>query len=369
MGTKYFDCIFLENYVSVYIICFISRCSVMLAARVFKCGNVSLSSYASAISKPNCLSCGQRANNFVVRGQSYATRARSAFRRGQQRAPTLKERIMAPAGEGAFTAGKGLVAGASVVGLGALCYYGLGLSNDVGAIDRAAIWPEAVRARVRDTCLYFGGSLGITAAAAVAVHRSPMMMNLMSKNSMVATFGTIALMIGSGMVCRSIPYKEGFGSKQIAWMVHSGVIGAVIAPLTLMGGPLVIRAAAYTAGVVGGLSALAVCAPSDKFLNMGGPLAMGFGVVFMSSIGSMFLPASTALGAGLYSISLYGGLVLFGGFLLYDTQKIMRRAETHPTYAAVPYDPVNNSIGIYMDTINIFIRILTILMGGGNRRR
>ena len=92
-------------------------------------------------------------------------------------------------------------------------------------------------------------------------------------------------MIGSGMVCRSIPYKEGFGSKQIAWMVHSGVIGAVIAPLTLMGGPLVIRAAAYTAGVVGGLSALAVCAPSDKFLNMGGPLAMGFGVVFMSSIG------------------------------------------------------------------------------------
>jgi len=38
----------------------------------------------------------------------------------------------------AFTAGKGALAGASLVGLGALCYYGLGLSNDVGAIDRAA---------------------------------------------------------------------------------------------------------------------------------------------------------------------------------------------------------------------------------------
>ena len=38
----------------------------------------------------------------------------------------------------AFTIGRATLAGASVVGLGALCYYGLGLSNDVGAIDRAA---------------------------------------------------------------------------------------------------------------------------------------------------------------------------------------------------------------------------------------
>ena len=63
---------------------------------------------------------------------------------------------------------------------------------------------------------------------------------------------TIAAMIGSGMVARSIPYQEGFGAKQLAWLVHSGVVGAVIAPMTLLGGPLVLRAALYTAGVVGG---------------------------------------------------------------------------------------------------------------------
>lgn len=55
----------------------------------------------------------------------------------------------------------------------------------------------------------------------------------------------------------------------------------------------------------------------------------------------MFLPASTALGASLYSISLYGGLLLFSAFLLYDTQRIVRKAETHPYYSMVPYDPVN----------------------------
>ena len=38
----------------------------------------------------------------------------------------------------AFTLGKGMLAGVSAVGLGMLCYYGLGMSNEVGAIDRAA---------------------------------------------------------------------------------------------------------------------------------------------------------------------------------------------------------------------------------------
>lgn len=41
--------------------------------------------------------------------------------------------------------------------------------------------------------------------------------------------------------------------------------------------------------MVGGLSTVAATAPSDKFLFMGGPLAMGFGVIFAASIASNFL--------------------------------------------------------------------------------
>ncbi|ODM98056.1 Growth hormone-inducible transmembrane protein [Orchesella cincta] len=130
-------------------------------------------------------------------------------------------------------------------------------------------------------------------------------------------------------------------------MVHSGVIGVVLAPLCLLGGPLLIRASYMTAGVVGGLSAIACCAPR-----------------------SMFVPATTALGAGLYSMSLYGGLLLFSGFLLYDTQRIIKYAETVPPNSVHKYDPINAGMSIYMDTINIFIRIAQILaMGGGGRRK
>lgn len=298
-----------------------------------------------------------------------ATRARPRIQTVAAKRRTLKEIAMAPAGDTAFNVGKGVLAGASAFGIGALCYYGLGMSNESGALERSMLWPEHVRQRIRDTYGYFGGSIAITALSAFAVSRNPAMLSLVLRNSWLAIGASFAAMIGSGMLVRSLPYEGGLGAKQAAWMLHSGIMGALVAPLCLLGGPILVRAAWYTAGVVAGLSTVAACAPSEKFLNMGGPLAIGLGFVFASSLGSMFLPASTALGAGLYSISMYGGLVLFGGFLLYDTQRIVKMAEVYPLYALKPYDPINASISIYLDTLNIFIRIAMILAGGGSRRK
>lgn len=65
-------------------------------------------------------------------------------------------------------------------------------------------------------------------------------------------------------------------------------------------------------------------------------------MIQFSATGSMFLPPTTSLGAGLYSISIYGGLVLFSMFLLYDTQKVIKRAENHPIYSAQKFDPINS---------------------------
>lgn len=257
------------------------------------------------------------------------------------------------------------MAGASVFGLGSLVYYGLGLSKQSGFIDRASLWPQYVRDRIHTTYQYFGAGLGITAASALAVARSPTLMNLAMKNSIGAVLLSMGLLIGSGMVVRSIPYEAGtFGSKQIAWALHAGLLGGFLAPLTMLGGPLLIRAAWYTAGIIGSLSVIAATAPSEKFLNMAGPLSVGLGLVFASSIGGMFFPPTTKLGLSLYSISIYGGLILFSLFLLYDTQKIVHKAEI-----SSHFDPVNHSISIYLDAVNIFVRLATILAHGGSRRK
>lgn len=255
-------------------------------------------------------------------------------------------------------------AGAAIVGLGAMGFYGLGFSNQEGALERSAIWPQYIRDRISSTYSYFGASIGITAASAYAISKNAALMRVASGGGLVFLFASMATLIGSGILVRSLPYEEGkLNSKNLAWIAHSGLMGAFIAPVTLLGGPIVLKAAWYTAGIVGGLSLIAATAPSEKFLNMGGPLAIGLGVVFASSIGSAFLPPTTKLGLSLYSMSIYGGLILFSMFLLYDTQKIVHKAET-----SLHFDPINESIGIYMDTINIFIRMVSIL-SGGNRKK
>ncbi|XP_038060326.1 growth hormone-inducible transmembrane protein-like [Patiria miniata] len=306
----------------------------------------------------------------VVPALRYASQPSRIAAKRAAKSKTLKEMAATPADGSAISVGRGALAGAAAVGIGALCYYGLGMSKDVGALERAAMWPDYVRERVQSTYAYFGVGIASTAASAIAISRNPAIMARMMPKSWVGALGMMGLVMCSGFICMSVPYTEGvLGGKQLAWLAHSGLLGAVLAPMTLLGGQLLIRAAWYTAGVVGGLSCVAACAPSEKFLYIGGPLAMGLGVVIAASIGGMFFAPTTALGSGLYAISTYGGLILFSGFLLYDTQLIMKRAETYPIMPQRPYDPINAAMGIYMDTVNIFIRIAMILSNSSGGRR
>lgn len=263
--------------------------------------------------------------------------------------------------------GRMVVGGACVAGIGGLCFYGLGLSNEVGAIDTASFWPPQMKEMVRSTYMYFAGGLGVTAVSAYQISKSRLVQRIMTASPMMVFAGGMVAMIGTSMATHSLPYSHvTLDAKHLAWMAHSGVVGAVIAPMMLIGGPLVLRAATYTAGTVMALSLTAACAPDGKFLSWGGPLSLALGGICVASIGGMFVPATSAVAPMLSSLVTYGGLVVFGGFMLYDTQKIIKKAEV-ATYQGKRYDPINASMGIYMDTINIFIRILVIL--SGNRRK
>ena len=62
---------------------------------------------------------------------------------------------------------------------------------------------------------------------------------------------------------------------------------------------------------------LTICS-NDKYLYMGGPLLAGITVVALTSLAPMALPLGTRALAITESISLYGGLAVFGGFVLYE---------------------------------------------------
>ncbi|CAH8575714.1 unnamed protein product [Schistosoma intercalatum] len=284
-----------------------------------------------------------------------------------------------------FSKTRALVGAAAAISIGGLCLYGLaGKDSSLSAFDRSVAWPDYVKQRIRATYGYLLASATIAAGSTIALFQSPTVCRLMLSGGWLAPIGMAVLSIATGVICQSLTYPQsGLSVKHLAWVAYSVSLGGILMPICLVGGPILIQAALYTGGIVGSLSLVAVTAPSDRFINWGGPLAIGLGVVFVSSVGSMFLSPVSRLGSGLASISLYGGLLLFSGFLLYDTQHVIRRAESHPPpnfylptnkgfqnpEALKPFDPINNSIRILLDAVNIFVRIAVMLSGGGQRKK
>jgi FtsH-binding integral membrane protein len=68
------------------------------------------------------------------------------------------------------------------------------------------------------------------------------------------------------------------------------------------------------------------------------------------------------------NIWLYGGLAVFGGFTLYDVQKVLHHARLAER-GLMPKDAVNESISLELDFINIFVRMVQILAMQQGRRK
>ncbi|VDP91780.1 unnamed protein product [Echinostoma caproni] len=164
-----------------------------------------------------------------------------------------------------------------------MCYYGLSMSpasthaDAMSVFDRASIWEDYVRQRIKATYAYLAGGAAIAAGTAAALSRSPAFCRLMAGSGWMAPIGMLVVSMDLESTNRS--------AKHLAWALFSASIGGMLMPVCLLGGPLLTRAAVYTGGIVGGLSIVAASAPSDRFLKWGGPLAIGLGVVVVSSLG------------------------------------------------------------------------------------
>ena len=65
------------------------------------------------------------------------------------------------------------------------------------------MWPEYVKDRIRTTYMYFGGSILVTAASAMACFRSPLIMGAVMGNSWLVSSQLFIYLIGR---CADIHY-------------------------------------------------------------------------------------------------------------------------------------------------------------------
>ncbi|KDD76425.1 hypothetical protein H632_c230p2 [Helicosporidium sp. ATCC 50920] len=74
---------------------------------------------------------------------------------------------------------------------------------------------------------------------------------------------------------------------------------------------------------------------------------------------------SWMLGAGarlVWETELYLGLLIFMGYVVYDTQVIVERAE------AGDRDEIGAALGLFVDALAIFVRVLVLLMRSGQNK-
>lgn len=132
---------------------------------------------------------------------------------------------------------------------------------------------------------------------------------------------------------------------------------------------IIARAGLYTLAMMGSISFVGATAKQEKYLYLGGPLLAGVAIVAVSGFAPLVLPA-TAIRTLAFTenLWLYGGLAVFGGFTLYDVQKVLMHSRMAER-GLMRKDAVNESISLELDFLNIFVRMVQILMMNQQRRR
>jgi FtsH-binding integral membrane protein len=162
---------------------------------------------------------------------------------------------------------------------------------------------------------------------------------------------------------------DSYVQKYALWGAFNVTQAALLAPMLFFSPAILARAGLYTVAMMGSLSAVAATAKTDQYLYIGGPLLAGVAIVAVSGFAPLVLPATaTRALAFTENIWLYGGLAVFGGFTLYDVQKVLHHARLAER-GMVKRDPVSESISLELDFINIFVRMVQILAMQQGRRK
>lgn len=229
--------------------------------------------------------------------------------------------------------------------------------------------PLFEREYLNQTFMHTGLGVGIIGVAARAMYTSGFVYRIMATNPWIVMIGGLGLSFATMIGTRNTD-PSNYIQKYGLWTAFNVTQAAFVAPLMFMAPPAIIaRAGLYTVAMMGSIAFVGATAKTDKYLYLGAPLLAGVTIVALSGFAPLVLPATAVRTlAFTENIWLYGGLVVFGGFTLYDVQKVLNHARLAQR-GVIQRDPVNESISLELDFLNIFIRMVQILMMSNNRRK
>ena len=160
---------------------------------------------------------------------------------------------------------------------------------------------------------------------------------------------SLIVILGGSFVVHAVADKSPL--NLVAYFTYVFLFGLLLAPLVLYAAhtqPQVLtQASILTAIVFTGLTGYVFVSKKD-FSFLGGALTIGIFAMFGIAIAGMIFGFSPGLW---YSVL---GVVLFSGYVLYDTSKILLHYPVHRHVSA--------AIVLFVDVINLFVHILRLMM-------
>jgi modulator of FtsH protease len=195
--------------------------------------------------------------------------------------------------------------------------------------------------------LFFAATLFAVAGVGLGLSYTPLLM-FAARHPFIMLF----VMLGGVMGAQAVRHVRGL--NLFALFAFTTLTGVVISPLialyTQLNPASILQAGVLTVGIFGGLTAYVFVSKKD-FSFMRGMLMVGLIVVVLAGLLSLFVAAS----AFSFAVSV-AALLLFSGFVLYDTSNIIHR------YPVNEY--VAGALSLYLDAFNIFLSLLNILNAG-----
>ncbi len=196
--------------------------------------------------------------------------------------------------------------------------------------------------------LFFAATLFAVGGVGIGFMFPPVMMAVI-EHPWLSFFALIGGVFGAQAV-RLVP-----GVNLLALFAFTTFTGVFISPLiaiyTQLNPASIWQAGLLTVGIFGGLTAYVFVSKKD-FSFMRGMMMTGLIVVVLAGVLNLFIVGSSALSFGISCAA----LLLFSGFVLYDTSNIIRRYPTN--------EYVAGALDLYLDAFNIFLALLRILNAG-----
>ncbi|KAA0154144.1 hypothetical protein FNF29_02764 [Cafeteria roenbergensis] len=161
------------------------------------------------------------------------------------------------------------------------------------------------------------------------------------------------------------------GSAKIGMlMAFGGAVGASLAPLISLAADvdpaLVLSAALVTVAIFGTFTFIAMLTSDRPMLYLGGMLMSALGWMFFAGMINTLLGARTLF----MTVELFFGLFIFCGFVIFDTQVLLARADEKLAAGGrlTTDDAATAAVRLFLDAVNIFVRVLIILIRNSQKK-